>query len=136
MHGKGQNKDTIKLEAMKKSMKYSLKFILFILIISVFAFSSISCENENEGDGTEPSFSMKARLVANSEKLEVDVIEAEYASGIFHVITSEETEFYKSNGEKIKKSDLVEGDVIIIEYSGQMMMSYPPQIVALKIRVD
>ena len=117
-------------------MKSSLKFILFILIISVFAFSSISCENENEGDGTEPSFSMKARLLVNAEKLEVDVIEAEYASGIFHIIVPEETDIYGSDGEKIKKSDLKVGDLITISYSGQIMMSYPPQTVALKIRVN
>ena len=136
MHGKGQNKDTIKLEAMKKSMKYSLKFILFILIFSVFAFSLASCEDDGEVKNAKTDFSMKARLLVNAEKLEVDVIEAEYASGIFHIIVPEETDIYGSDGEKIKKSDLKVGDLITISYSGQIMMSYPPQTVALKIRVN
>lgn len=117
-------------------MKSYLKFILFILIFSVFAFSLASCEDDGEVKNAKTDFSMKARLLVNAEKLEVDVIEAEYASGIFHIIVPEETDIYGSDGEKIKKSDLKVGDLITISYSGQIMMSYPPQTVALKIRVN
>ena len=48
-------------------------------------------------------------------------------------ITSDSTVFCNSDGKKIKKSDLSVGDTVEIFYSGQVMMSYPPQIVAAKI---
>ena len=91
----------------------------------------------NGGDDGEKMnrFDMRAVVNAVSEKIEVEVIEAEYASGIYWVITSDSTVFLDRNGNEIKKSDIKAGDVVEITYNGQVMMSYPPQIVALKIKV-
>ena len=114
-------------------MKQSLKYLIFILIVAVFASSFVACDKDSTEPDTSSDFSMKATLLSVGEKLEVDVIEAEYASGIYHVITSDSTEIYGKSGEKISRSSLISGEVITITYSGQVMMSYPPQIVAKSI---
>lgn len=98
--------------------------------------SSCSAQDKNVEDYEMTNFTMKAELLAVNEKLEVDVIEAEYASGIFHIIVTESTEIYDSHGKEIEKSDLTVGSILTIDYSGQVMMSYPPQTVALVIRVN
>ena len=67
--------------------------------------------------------------------LEVEVIEGEYgASGIYWVIISKDTVFADANGNRISKNSLKVGDTIEITYGGQVMLSYPPQIVAKKIQ--
>ena len=105
------------------------KIISCILIFLVFA-ALVSCEGENEM----PTFTMKARVDNIGDRIEVTVIEAEYAEGIYWLVVGESTEFTDKNGDKITQSELSVGDVIEITYNGQVMMSYPPQIAALKIK--
>ena len=83
----------------------------------------------------EPSFKLKARVLALGEKLEVDVIEGEYASGLYWVITSDKTKILGVDGKRLELSDIAVGDTLEIIYNGQVMMSYPAQIVARKITV-
>ena len=117
-------------------MKNIIKIALLVLTLSLLA----SCApNENGGDngggGGGQTFTLKATVNAVGEKIEVDVIEGEYASGIYWVIVSDETELIGKNGKKIAKDDIKVGDTLEIVYNGQVMMSYPPQIVARKITV-
>ena len=81
------------------------------------------------------NFILKANVISVGEKIEVEVIESDYAFGTYLVITANETEFLNANGVKISKNDLKTGNVIEITYGGQVMMSLPPQIVAKKIKV-
>jgi hypothetical protein len=76
---------------------------------------------------------MLARVKSLEEKIEVEVISAKYASGIYWVLTSPATRILDEKGNIIKKADLKVGDTVKIIYNGQVMMSYPPQIVALDI---
>lgn len=77
---------------------------------------------------------MVAEIVAIGDKIEVEVIDGEYgASGIYWVNVGETTVFKDADGGSIEPSDLSVGDQIEIIYSGQVMMSYPPQIMARKI---
>ena len=78
---------------------------------------------------------MVARIDGISEKIEVTVLESEYAFGTYLVITAPETRYLKSDGVSIHRSDLKVGDRVEILYSGQVMLSLPPQIVASKITV-
>ncbi len=79
-------------------------------------------------------FSMTARITAIGERIEVEVIESENEMvGPFWVITSEDTVYATEGGEALSRSDLAEDDVIVVYYGGQVMMSYPPQIVAARI---
>ena len=77
---------------------------------------------------------MIAEIVYISDKIEVNVIEGDYgASGTYWVITNSATVIKDQNNNRI--STLNVGDRIEIIYSGQVMLSYPPQIVAKKIIV-
>ena len=106
------------------------KLICIALILSTLLLIS-ACATEEES----MDFKMTATLLAVGEKLEVNVTEAEYASGIHLIIVGSATEIYGADGDRISKDLLCVGDELEIYYSGQVMMSYPPQVAALKIRV-
>ena len=93
--------------------------------------------NNDHDDGTKPGsdFKMIAKVTEVSDKIAVDVIESEYTSGIHWVNTAKATEYFDKNGNAISRSDIKVGDTVEILYSGQVMMSYPPQIVAAQITV-
>jgi hypothetical protein len=109
-------------------MKRLIKYILLTLTASL-ALGAASCNKE------EPSFTMQATVLSIDDKIEVDVTEAEYASGLYWIITGERTEYYDKCGNKLARSDINVGNTIIITYNGQVMMSYPAQVVALNIVV-
>ncbi len=114
---------------MKKRMLGMLSLFVFLLLVS--------CNNSAGGEGDanlQNTFAMTATVQNIGEKIEVDVTQAEYASGIYWVIVSDNTEFTDENGGQIALSDIHVGDTVEILYNGQVMMSYPPQIVALRIR--
>lgn len=108
-------------------MKKTVGFIIIMICLSVL----FSCSD----GGGEPKFEMKATVTALGEKLEVSVTEAEYAEGVYWIIISDETELLSSLGEKISRDEIAVGDELIITYNGQVMMSYPPQVVARKIQI-
>ena len=110
---------------MKKLFKRIMLLTSALLLMSCTA---------PEGD-SQPTVVMTAKIENVSDKIEVTVLESEYTFGVHWVITSNETEFIGKNGEKISKGDLAVGDAVEIVYSGQVMMSYPPQIAARKITV-
>ena len=95
--------------------------------------------NETDGasdeEGAQTEFVMKAMVTAIEYRVVVDVIEAPYTSGVHWVITNDDTKFIGLDGRAITRGDLAVGDVVEITYSGQVMMSYPPQIVAQSIKV-
>ena len=82
----------------------------------------------------ENCFNMLARVKNVEEKIEVEVIRAKYASGIYWVLTSLATRILDEKGNIIKKTDLKAGDTVKIIYSGQVMMSYPPQVSAISVK--
>ena len=81
------------------------------------------------------SVSMIARIDKLGERLEVTVLESEYTFGTHWVITPEETEYFGKDGSPISRDELRVGDTVEILYSGQVMLSMPPQIVAARISV-
>lgn len=117
-------------------MKNIMKIALLVLTLSLLASCTpAQSGGGNGGDEVGQQFTLKAKVNAVGEKIEVDVIEGEYASGIYWVITSEQTELIGELGNKITKDDINVGDTLEIVYNGQVMMSYPPQITARKITV-
>lgn len=85
----------------------------------------------------ESSFVMVAMVVSVGDFIEVDVISAPYENtGRFWVRTSQMTVVKNKDGDVISLSDLKNGDIVRITYSGQVMMSYPPQIVAHSVTVE
>ena len=122
------------------------KLILLLLTVSLIPFM-FSCkkdntqketENENESESENmqsPTFVMRAVVTLVGEHIEVEVIESDYAFGVYWVLTSDSTEYTGKDGKKIKRTDINPGDTIEITYGGQVMMSYPPQISARAIRI-
>lgn len=77
---------------------------------------------------------MRAVITAIGDKMEIDVTEGDYGvSGIYLVITNDDTVILAEDGKRISRDGLEVGDEIEIRYSGQVMMSSPPQIAAKKI---
>ncbi len=128
---------------MKKILTAILLFTLTFSLASCSAVESIFRKNNDEepnndhDDGTKPGsdFKMTAKVTEVFDKIAVDVIESEYTSGIHWVNTAKATEYFDKNGNAISRSDIKVGDTVEILYSGQVMMSYPPQIVAAQITV-
>jgi len=117
---------------VNKMKKFLLTVLSFAILPMLF---SCKAEDNDKIDDETNEFKMLAIVKNVSEYLEVEVIESDYAFGEYWVITPQETEFFDSNGNKISRSDLKAGDKIEISYSGQVMMSYPPKIVAHSVRL-
>ena len=79
------------------------------------------------------SYVLKANVISVSDRLEVEVIESDYAFGVYWVLINENTKFEGVGGNTASLSDVQPGDTIEITYGGQVMMSYPPQIVAWRV---
>lgn len=78
---------------------------------------------------------MTAIIIEIEERLLVDVLQSEYAFGEYLLLLNNATIFYNKVGEKISKNQLRVGDKIKVKYSGQVMLSIPPQVVAYEIEV-
>lgn len=104
--------------------------IIALTLVLLCGCADTGLEAGSRVDGTK----MVAEIKSISDVIEVEVIEGEYdTSGIYWVHVSSATIFETDIGDRINLSDLSVGDRIAIIYSGQVMMSYPPQIVAKKI---
>ncbi len=77
---------------------------------------------------------MRARVLGVGQYIDVEVTESEYTSGPHRVITDRTTEYLGVDGERIGREEIRVGDMVEILYGGQVMMSYPPMIVAMRIR--
>ena len=116
-----------------------LALALPLLLCSSCSFASHGGTTSNGGstnagdDNGGEKFSMLAEIENLDTPFQVDVIRAEYASGPYWIVTSPQTEYEDKNGNRITKSDLCVGDTVEIYYNGQVMMSFPPQVVAHKI---
>ena len=117
-------------------MKRIFSFSLMNLMIVALALSVLcSCGDFGTGGSEIEGVKMSAEILAIGEKLEVQVIEGDYeVSGIYWVIISPDTKYFGADGKGASLADFAVGDKIEIVYGGQVMMSYPPKIVALQIR--
>ncbi len=107
-------------------MKKILKSIICLLSLGLL----VSC-----GNGCLETYTMKATVSAlSSARLEVEVYSAQYAEGPYSIIVDSTTKITDASGNKITLSDIAVGDKIEITYGGQVMLSYPPQVFATKIK--
>lgn len=112
-------------------MKKYIVVAAFILLACLLLACSVEGGNKDvEG------VKMTAIIKSIDDKIEVDVTEGDYGvSGIYWVNVGSDTVYLDKNGNRTIKAFLKVGDTVEITYGGQVMMSYPPQIVALKIQV-
>ena len=107
---------------------------ILALVIAILTLLLAGCQGVDATPIT-GDFNLKA-IVKNtddSKRIEVEVIESDYAYGIY-IVHTKNAAFIDAEGNAIKLSDIKVGDTVEINYGGQVMMSYPPQIVALKIK--
>ena len=111
------------------------KIIAFLLLLSLFALAAVACEEaENEDTPTDDRFVMSATVTELGDKILVEVTESEYATGAYLVILSDSVSITDPKGKQKSKDDIALGDTLKITYTGQVTMSIPPQIIALKIQ--
>ena len=101
-------------------------------------------ENEENGgiknsaiklEGNEVVYRGKVTNLGNSQELEMEIVDSTIAFGLYRVLISGETTFYGLDGEEINRETIEIGDVIEVVFSGQVMMSYPPQIAARRVYI-
>lgn len=100
---------------------------LCLVLIAPFLICA-GCNHKQEN-----GFVMKAKITAINSRIEVEIISDKYNSGVMWVNLANNVIIVNSQGKSICLSDLAVGDKIEIVYNGQVMMSYPAQIVAKKI---
>ncbi len=124
-----------------------MKKVILLFLFAALAIAMLSCTDDESrgasdkdsdgGTSTDEqvgdSFVLKAIVKGKTGELEVEVIESDYAFGTYRVLISSETEFKNGDGDTISLSDIKIDDTVEIVYGGQVMMSYPPQIVAKKV---
>lgn len=112
---------------------------ILALAMATLVLFAVGCAPSDSGTGnqnpTGEQFVLKATVksVSDPHHIEVEVIESDYAFGVYWVLTGADTVYLDASGNSITKSDIKVGDTVKITYGGQVMMSYPPQIVAYKI---
>ena len=77
---------------------------------------------------------MSATVTELGDKILVEVTESEYATGAYLVILSDTVSLTDKKDKEIERDDIAVGDTVKITYTGQVTMSIPPQIIALKIQ--
>ncbi len=113
------------------------RILAFVLLLSLCCLAAAGCDrekNENTDEKPDGSFEMTATVMELGEKILVNVTASEYAEGQYLVNVADTVEILNAEGEKIKRADLAVGATVKIWYTGQVTMSIPPQIIALKIQ--
>lgn len=102
---------------------------------------------EGEGNGNESGSVYEERnadgdvvfrgevKATDSKKYLVVYIENAVTQETYHVLISDQTVFTDAAGNSINRDAVKVGDQIEIGFSGQVMMSYPPQIAAKSIKL-
>jgi hypothetical protein len=98
--------------------------------------SSKNAKNDTQGEENMEKFVLKGIVIAINDKLEIEVIESDYAFGIYHVIVPNDIPITDKSGNAIALNDLKADDIVLVKYNGQTMLSYPPQIVAHGINLQ
>lgn len=98
--------------------------------------SSNNAKNSTQGEENMQEFVLKGIVIAINDKLEIEVIESDYAFEIYHVIVPNNIPITSASGSAITLDDIEPSNTVLVKYSGQTMLSYPPQIVAYSINLQ
>ncbi len=114
-----------------------MKKLSTLMLIILSAFLLISCEYNNTDDDSIPDGGAKMAGVVTDvgDRIAILVTDEIYNNEPMHVLVNDKTAFFDSDGNKSTKDSVKVGDKIVVTYSGQVMMSYPGQISAIKIEI-
>ncbi len=108
-----------------------------IIFLALVLLTFCSCENEKNGEDSStlpPSeYTLVGTVTAKSTRIELNADETEIMSGPYSVIINDQTEFCYANGASATLDSVEIGDRVEITYNGQVMLSYPAQIVAHRV---
>ena len=114
------------------------KRILFPIILALLALPALlltACFPTTDGAlNGGPTYQMTAVIESLDSPFSVNVIDAEYAEGIYWLVTDGKTVYLASDGSPTDRTALSVGDTGLITYNGQVMLSYPPQVFALTVQ--
>ena len=113
-------------------MKRIILSLLLLLALPVSVVANAP-DSDTNVSGSDIRVKMIAEVLSVGDEIYVRVLESEYTSGVHIVITGEATKYFNACHEKMSHEDIKVGDRVEIFYNGQVMMSYPPKIVARKI---
>ena len=119
---------------MKKQILSHLFLALLVLptlLLTACFPSPDTSEDENHPTAT---YQMTATIESLDSPFSVNVIDAEYAEGIYWLVTDGKTVYLASDGSPTDRTALSVGDTVLITYNGQVMLSYPPQVFALTVQ--
>ena len=91
-------------------------------------------EEKNENG----KFVFYGRVISNESRgyIEVEIVDSQIAFGTYHLLVDDGTVYLDSEGQTINREDIKVDSKIEIVFSGQVMMSLPPQIYAQKIILE
>ena len=122
-----------------REMKMKKRYILLGLFALALFLGGCETKSDNRDQNDLPAsaetntVTMEATVTEVGERLLVEVTKSEYTCGPHVVLINDGTVIEDTNGNAISSESLQVGDKLTILYSGQVMLSYPPQIVALHI---
>jgi hypothetical protein len=77
----------------------------------------------------------KVTNLGDNHALEMEIVDSTIAFGPYRVLIGNNTTFYGVDGEEINREAIELDDIIEVVFSGQVMMSYPPQIAAKRVYI-
>lgn len=112
-----------------------MKKLATLLTIILSAFLLVSCDFFDKDETPEGKAEMTGVVTSVSSGISISVNDEAYTNEPFHVIINDNTVFYNADGSTSSFSSVHLGDTVKITYNGQMMLSYPAQIVAIRVDI-
>lgn len=113
--------------------------ILALILLTVMLLA-VGCKPDTKNDipsekNPDGDYAFKGVVTSldNDRYIEMEIVDSDIAFGIYWVLLSENTVFVNREGLPSDRDMLELGDKIEVTFSGQVMMSFPPQISAWKI---
>ena len=108
--------------------------LLFLALSLMLTACTADGEDSDNAEDMENMIKMSGTVLSIGDAVEINVTSDPYNSGIFYLIVDSNTKI-TANGVTVGKGDIPIGSEIDVYYSGQVMLSYPPQIYAVSITV-
>jgi hypothetical protein len=112
-----------------------MKIKFFLLALFALCFFAGCTAVEGEGAHPGEQYTLIGRVTEVGEHFLIEAEESEVAFGPYLVRTSNSTSYTDAQGKQTARDAISVGDRVLVTYSGQVMLSYPPQIVAYSITV-
>ena len=119
---------------------------ILALVLAIMMLAIVGCTGPQEGgsgnDNGTPGgrgdfycYKGVVKTVGNSY-ITAEIIESDIAFGNYIILVNGNTTFETKDGGAASLGDVKVGDTVYVHVSGQVMLSYPPQISAQRIVIE